>query len=259
MLKNKVALVTASSRGLGRSVALELAEEGANIIVCSRTEADLIATAEEIKELGVECLPVVCDLTKYGEVQNLVKKALDKFNRIDILVVNAGGPPAGNFIDFSVNDWRKAVDLNLMSAIYLCKEVLPVMTSQKYGRIIFITSISVKQPIKGLILSNVVRAGIAGLSKSLSEEYGKDNILVNIVCPGYTRTKRLEELAETISNKSGIDKSDVFEQWAKLNALGRIAEPEEFANVVVFLSSEKASHITGIALQVDGGFIKSLL
>ncbi|MHA1975144.1 MAG: SDR family oxidoreductase [Candidatus Hodarchaeales archaeon] len=259
ILRNKVAMVVASSRGLGRSVAMEMAKEGAKTVICARNEKDLKVTAEEIGKLGAECLAVVCDLTIYEDVREMVRKAMHKFGRIDILVVNAGGSPAGNFMDFGIDDWKKAIDLNLMSAIYLCKEIIPIMKNQKYGRIVFITSISVKQPIPGLILSNVVRAGVAGLSKSLSQEFGKDNILVNIVCPGYTKTSRLIELAENISKKTGKSKEEVFAQWAELNDLGRLARPEELASVVTFLVSDKASHVTGTAIQIDGGYVKSLL
>lgn len=258
-LEKKVVLVTASSRGLGKAVAIAMAKEGAYLVICARGKDDLMQTARIIDKYGVKCLAIQCDLTKYDEVQNLIKETLETFGTIDVLVVNCGGPPAGSFSDFEIDDWKNAINQVLMSSIYLCKETIPVMKQNQNGRIIIITSVSVKQPIKGLILSNVTRAGVAGLSKSLSEELGKDNILINIVCPSYTHTQRVEELADFLSIKQRISKEEIMQNWSNLNALGRIAKPEEIANVIVFLASAQASHITGIALQIDGGYVKSLL
>ncbi|UCG03126.1 MAG: SDR family oxidoreductase [Candidatus Heimdallarchaeota archaeon] len=258
-LNGKVALVGASSTGLGKAVALALAEEGTDVIICSRDSDKLRLVSEEIQKKGTKCLAIPTDLTKYSQVQNLVTRSIEYFGKIDILVTNCGGPPSGEFLDFSVDDWKQAINLNLMSTIYLCKEILPYMVKQNDGRVIMITSVSVKQPIKGLILSNVTRAGVAGLAKSLSNEYGKNNILVNIVCPGYTRTERVEQLAVSLSAKQGLKPVEMIQNWAQLNSLGRLATPEEFANVVVFLASEKASHLTGTAIQIDGGLVKSLL
>ncbi|MHA2368605.1 MAG: SDR family oxidoreductase, partial [Candidatus Hodarchaeales archaeon] len=199
------------------------------------------------------------DLREYSQVQELVQKAISAFGRIDILVTNCGGPPSGGFLDFTIADWQKAIDLNLMSTIYLCKEVLPHMKSQQGGKIIMLTSVTVKQPIKELILSNVSRAGVAGLAKSLANEFGRDNILVNMVCPGYTYTERVEKLIEVLAEKKSVPQSDVVHEWEKQNALGRLAAPSEIANMVVFLASNKASYLTGTAIQVDGGHAKALL
>lgn len=258
-LQNKIALIAASSTGLGKEVAKRLAMEGTKVIICARDKKKLQNTEEEIKQLGAEVLSIQVDLTHYDQVKNLVKSGIDHFGRIDILVTNCGGPPPGNFVDFSVDDWKQAIDLNLMSTIYLCKEIIPIMVKQDAGRIIMITSVSVKQPIQGLILSNVTRAGVTGLAKSLSNELGVNNILVNTVCPGYTKTERVESLAETISNNRGVEKDQIIQEWAQMNALKRLATPEEFANTVVFLASNKASHITGTSIQIDGGYVKSLL
>lgn len=258
-LNDKVALVAASSTGLGKAVAIGLAEEGANIIICSRDSDKLKLVAEEIQKKGRRCLAIPTDVTNYSQVQDLVTRSIEHFGKIDILVTNCGGPPSGEFLDFSIEDWKRAIDLNLMSTIYLCKEVLPYMVNQNNGRIVMITSVSVKQPIQGLILSNVSRAGVAGLAKSLSNEFGKNNILVNIVCPGYTQTQRVEQLATDLSAEQGLKQEEMIQKWAKLNALGRLAKPKEFANVVVFLASERASHVTGVAVQIDGGLVKSLL
>lgn len=258
-IKNKVALVGASSKGLGKAVALSLVKEGAHLIICSRNEKNLELVKQEISSLGGKVLAVPTDLTNYSQVQYLVTKGIEEFGKIDILVTNCGGPPSGNFLDFHVEDWQQAIDLNLMSTIYLCREILPYMLKQNFGRIIMITSVSIKQPIPGLILSNVARAGVAGLAKSLSNEFGKNNILVNVVCPGYTRTERVLELAETLSVKQNKSSKEIIKEWERLNALGRLASPEEFANVVTFLTSEKASHLTGTTLQIDGGYVKALL
>lgn len=258
-LNQKVALVAASSSGLGKAVAIGLAKEGADIIICSRDSDKLKLVTEKIQKMERRSLAIPTELTQYSQVQNLVTRSIEYFGKIDILVANCGGPPSGGFLDFSIEDWKQAIDLNLMSTIYLCKEVIPHMIKQQAGRIIMITSVAVKQPIQGLILSNVARSGVAGLAKSLSNEFGKNNILVNIVCPGYTQTKRVEQLAASMSSKQGIEPNEIIQNWAKQNALGRIATPEEFANVVVFLASEKASHLTGTAIQIDGGYVKALL
>ncbi|MHA2243517.1 MAG: SDR family oxidoreductase [Candidatus Hodarchaeales archaeon] len=258
-LNQKVALVAASSSGLGKAVAIKLAKEGADIIICSRNSDKLKLVTEEIQKMERRCLAIPTDLTQLSQVQNLVTRSIEYFGKIDILITNCGGPPSGGFLDFSIEDWKQAIDLNLMSTIYLCKKVIPYMIKQQAGRIVMITSISVKQPIQGLILSNVARAGVAGLAKSLSNEFGKNNILVNIVCPGYTQTQRVEQLAAVLSAEEGVEPNKMIERWANQNALKRIATPEEFANVVVFLASEKASHLTGTAIQIDGGYVKALL
>lgn len=258
-LKDRVAIVAASSEGLGKAVAMELAREGAKIVICSRNEKILKQTAENIEsETESNVLAIPTNLTDYSQVKKLIKTTIEKFSKIDILITNCGGPPSGSFEDFSIEDWQKAIELNLMSTIYLCKETLPFMVNQNAGKIIMITSISAKQPINGLILSNVSRAGVTALAKSLSNEYGKNNILVNTVCPGYTKTERVTELADTIAKRTGTSVKEVIKSWENLNALGKLATPEEFAQAVAFLASEKANHITGVSLQIDGGHIKSL-
>jgi 3-oxoacyl-[acyl-carrier protein] reductase len=259
-IKDRIALVTASSRGLGREAARALAAEGVKLSLCARGEEALSGTAESIREeFGVDVLSTVCDLTDEQQARGLVKKTADHYGRIDILVVNCGGPPPGAFVDHHADRWRAAVDLNLMSAVYLVQEAAPRMIPKRWGRIVFSTSISVKQPIDGLILSNSVRAAVVGMGKTLANELGRHGILVNSVCPGYFLTDRVKELAEQNAQKTGGKPQDMIDRWAGQSVLGRVAQPEEFGPLVAFLCSQKAGYITGTAIAVDGGFSKGLL
>ncbi len=257
-LKNKVVLVAASSKGIGKAVAQGFAEEGADVIICARNPEVLVKTQQEIQKTGQNVLAIPTDLTDYSQVQYLVSKSIETFGKIDILFINSGGPPSGGFLDFSITEWRNAIDLNLFSTLYLCKETLPHMIKQSYGRVIMLTSISVKQPMNGLILSNVARAGVTGLAKSLANEFGKNNILVNTVCPGYTYTERVEKLAEAFAQKRSSNIEDVVQEWKDQGVVERLATPEEIADVVIFLASERASYVTGASIQVDGGYVKGL-
>jgi 3-oxoacyl-[acyl-carrier protein] reductase len=258
-LKDRVALVAASSTGLGKAVALGLAREGAKLALCARTQSALDAAADEIRrETGVDVLSHALDVTSHEQVRAFVAEAAAHFGRIDICVANAGGPPSKSFAETTVEDWQKAADLNLMSTIYLAKETLPLMQQRRWGRFIAITSVTVKQPLDGLILSNSVRAGVLGLVKSLANEYGPHNVLVNNVCPGFTATARLMDLAQALANKGGVSPADIEKRWASQAPLGRVGQPEEFANLVVFLASERASYITGESIAVDGGLVKGL-
>jgi len=258
-LKDRVALVAASSTGLGKAVALGLAREGAKLALCARTQSTLDDAAAEIRrETGVDVLPRAIDVTSHEQVRAFVAEIATHFGRIDICVANAGGPPSKSFAETSVEDWQRATELNLMSTMYLAKETLPLMQQRRWGRFIAITSVTVKQPLDGLILSNAVRAGVLGLVKSLANEYGPYNILVNNVCPGFTATARLMDLAQTLANKGGVSPADIEKRWASQAPLGRVGQPEEFANLVVFLASERASYITGESIAVDGGLVKGL-
>jgi 3-oxoacyl-[acyl-carrier protein] reductase len=258
-LKDRVALVAASSTGLGKAVALGLAREGAKLALCARTQSTLDSTAEEIRrETGADVLAHAIDVTSYEQVRAFVSQVAARFGRLDICVANAGGPPSKSFADTSVDDWHNAAELNLMSTVYLAKETLPLMQQRRWGRFIAITSVTVKQPLDGLILSNAVRAGVLGLVKSLANEYGPYNILVNNICPGFTATARLNELAETLASKGGVSAADIEKRWASQAPLGRVGQPEEFANLVVFLASERASYITGESIAVDGGLVKGI-
>jgi 3-oxoacyl-[acyl-carrier protein] reductase len=258
-LKDRVALVAASSTGLGKAVTLGLAREGAKLALCARTQATLDATAEEIRrETGVDVLPRAIDVTSHEQVRAFVSEIAARFGRLDICVANAGGPPSKSFADTTVDDWHNAAELNLMSTVYLAKEALPLMQQRRWGRFLAITSVTVKQPLDGLILSNAVRAGVLGLVKSLANEYGPYNVLVNNVCPGFTATARLNELAEALASKGGVSPADIEKRWASQAPLGRVGQPEEFANLVVFLASERASYITGESIAVDGGLVKGI-
>lgn len=259
-IKGKVAIVAASGKGLGKAAAFGFASEGAIPSMCDVDKKALFEAAEEIKKAtGVQPLAVLADVTVESDVKALIQKTVDRFGRIDILVNNAGGPPPASFLDISVEQWRKGVELNLMSTIYLCREVLPYMQKQKWGRIINITSVAVKQPIPGLILSNTARSGVVGLSKTLSNELAKENILINCVCPGYTLTKRVEDLAINEAAKLGVKVEDVMRSYEKDIPMGRLGRPEELADLILFLASERASYITGTSIQCDGGYVRGTL
>jgi len=258
-LRDRVALVAASSEGLGRAVAMGLAREGAKLALCARTRSALERTAEDIrKATGVEPLAAPVDVTVYEQVRQFVYETRARFGRIDVCVTNAGGPPAKSFAQTTVEDWQAGINLNFMSTLYFAREVLPLMQQQRWGRLITITSASVKQPIEGLILSNAVRAAVGGLVKTLSNEYAKYNVLVNNVCPGYTLTARLDELAGKLAAEEGVESHQIKARWASQIPMGRLGTPEEFANLVVFLASERASYITGVSVAVDGGFVKGI-
>jgi len=258
-IKDRVAVVAASSQGLGKAVAWGLAREGVKLALCARNGEALHAAADEIRrDTGVEVMTHACDVASPDAVRQLVAGVLDRFGRVDICVANAGGPPSKSFAETSLEDWRAAVDLNLMSTVSLAHETLPVMQRRKWGRFIAITSVAVKQPVEGLILSNSVRAAVSGLIKTLSQEYGGDGVLVNSVCPGYIATARLLELSRRVAGKEGVEPGRIEERWARQTSVGRIGRPEEFADLVVFLASERASYISGACIAVDGGLVKGI-
>jgi 3-oxoacyl-[acyl-carrier protein] reductase len=259
-LKNRVAIVTGSSQGIGKAIAYGLAREGAKVTICARREDALKKAAQEIESATeAQVLPVRADLSVKEDVQSLVRSTAERFGKVDILVNNTGGPRSALFLETSEKDWTNAVDSLLTSVIGCCKEAVPYMKKNKWGRIINMTSFAAKQPAERLVLSNAVRAGVLGLTKTLSNELAEYGILVNAVCPGWTLTDRVKELARSTSEKTGRNYEAVIAEWAGNTALKRLAQPDEIANLVVFLTSEKASYLTGAVLQVDGGLIKSLL
>lgn len=257
-LKNKNALVIASSQGLGKAIATELVKEGANVMLTSRNEEKLKKVQQELAELGAGKIAYfACDITKPAEIRQLVEKTRAEFGPIQILLNNAGGPPSGNFDDFNDEDWQKAFELNLFSYIRIIREVLPDLRIAG-GRIVNIASSSIKSPIKNLILSNTFRTGIVGLSKSLAEELGPDNILVNVVAPGIIATDRIEELNESRAQNEGISIQEVEEKTIRDIPMGRLGAPEEFAKAVTFLLSDANTYITGETLLIDGGKTKTI-
>ncbi|MBG9448521.1 3-oxoacyl-ACP reductase [Cytobacillus firmus] len=257
-LEGKTALVIASSQGLGKAIAAQLVNEGANVMLTSRDEEKLLKVKEQLQQEGKGNVSSFrCDITKPGDIKALVQKTRDDFGGIDILINNAGGPPGGTFDAFDDEDWQKAFELNLLSYIRLIREVLPDL-KKAGGRIINIASSSIKQPIPGLILSNTFRLGVVGLAKSLAEELAPYNILVNTVAPGRVATDRVAFLDQLKADKQGVSKEEVEKASKKQIPLGRYGDPEEFAKVVTFLASDASSYVTGSSLLVDGGMVKSI-
>lgn len=257
-LTGKVVLVLASSRGIGRAIAEKFSEEGANVVISSRTQEDLAKTAIDIEANTKNTVKYkVCDLRNAESIQALVQFTIKEFGSIDVLVNNAGGPPAGHFDDFEDEQWLDVFELNLMSMVRSIREVLPYMRQKGEGRILNVASSSIKQPIDGLILSNTFRMGIVGLAKSLSIELAKDGILINTLGPGLIHTDRIKELDQKNANKVGISLEEVQEINKGLIPLGRYGTAEEFAKMAVFLCSNANSYVTGQSFLVDGGMVKS--
>jgi 3-oxoacyl-[acyl-carrier protein] reductase len=258
-LRNRVALVAASSQGIGRATAEAFAAEGCRVAMCARNPQTLQASAETIRrQHKAEVLAEAFDVTDTAAVKSFVAAVADKFGSIDICVTNAGGPPAKGFLAATLEEWQRALDLNFLSTVYFAREVIPHMQRRKWGRILTITSITTKQPVTDLVLSNAVRAAVVGLVKSLANEFGKDGILVNNVAPGFTATDRLKELAKARASTSGKTEQQIFEGWAADAPLQRLGEPREVAETIVWLASERASYITGQTVLVDGGMCKGL-
>jgi 3-oxoacyl-[acyl-carrier protein] reductase len=258
-LRSKVALVAASSQGIGLATAHAFAAEGCHVAMCARNSETLHAAAENVRQQhNAEVLSEALDVTDARAVHAFVESVAKRFGSVDICVANAGGPPAKGFLATTTEDWRKAVDQNLLSTVLLAREVIPHMQKKRWGRIVTITSITTKQPVSDLVLSNSVRAGVVGLVKSLANEFGKDGILVNNVGPGFTATDRLKQLAQTRSAASGKSQSEIFDGWAADSALKRLGEPREVAETIVWLASDRASYITGQTILVDGGVYKGL-
>jgi 3-oxoacyl-[acyl-carrier protein] reductase len=258
-LQNRTAIVAASSQGIGRATAEAFAAEGCRVAICARYRKALDDVAEKIRrghksEVLVEAL----DVTDANAVADFVRAVAQQFGSVDICVTNAGGPPAKGFLATTVEEWKRAVDVNFMSAVYFAHQVIPHMQKRKWGRIITITSITTKQPVADLVYSNAVRAAVVGLVKSLANEFGKDGILVNNVGPGFTATDRLKELAHSRSSALGKSEEEIFKSWAEDTALKRLGDPREVADTIVWLASDRASYITGQTILVDGGLYKGL-
>jgi len=258
-LKDRVALVAASSQGIGRATAEAFAAEGCRVAMCARNRQTLTEAAEKIRQqYHAEVFAGAFDVTDAKAVGEFVGEVAERFGSVDICLTNAGGPPAKGFLACSVEEWRRALELNFLSTVYFAREVIPHMQKKHWGRIITLTSITTKQPVADLVLSNAVRAAVVGLVKSLANEFGKDGILVNNVGPGFTATDRLKELAKSRSAASGKKEQEIFDGWASDAPLKRLGEPREVAETIVWLASERASYITGQTLLVDGGLYKGL-
>src|SRR6201987_2460001 len=258
-LRNRVAIVAASSQGIGRATAEAFAAEGCHVAMCARNPDALREAAESIRQqYKADVLAEPFDVTDADAVHRFVEAVVGRFGSVHICVTNAGGPPAKGFLAASIGEWRAAIDANFLSTVYFAREVIPHMQTKHWGRIITITSITTKQPVLELVLSNAVRAAVVGLVKSLANEFGKDGILVNNVGPGYTATDRLKELAKSRSAGSGKSENEIFEGWAADAPLKRLGEPREIAETIVWLVSERASYITGQTILVDGGLYKGL-
>ncbi len=257
-IENKVALVSASSQGLGKAVALALAGEGARVVLCGRNRESLAAARREIEDsAAVEVRAFPADLTVAADIDRLVKQTTLEFGTVHILVNNAGGPPAGYFSEMSDEQWRQGFELTLMSSVRLTRAVLPLMQRQKWGRIVNLTSISVKQPIKELLLSNSLRMAVIGWAKTVSNQVARDGITVNNVCPGWTRTDHLLEILKARADGTGTTLQAVEAGLTDTIPTGKLGEPEELANLVAFLASERASYMTGTSIQVDGGIVQA--
>jgi 3-oxoacyl-[acyl-carrier protein] reductase len=258
-LKDRVAIVAGSSRGIGRATAEAFAAEGCRVAMCARNAHTLKTASDGIMKLhGGNVYAEALDVTHAGAVHAFVEAVAAKFGGIDICVTNAAGPPAKGFLAATLEDWNKAVEMNFLSTVYFAREVIPHMQRRQWGRIVAITSTAVKQPIPDLVLSNSVRAGVAGLVKSLANEFGKDGILVNNVGPGYTATDRLKELAKTRAAASGKTEAEIENVWTAEIPVHRLGEPREVADAIVWLASERASYITGQTILVDGGIYRGL-
>lgn len=259
-LNGKVGAVAGASKGLGRAVADSLAAEGCNLAICSRDEEALKATAEAIAEAhGVKVLPVALDLAQTGAGERFVEAALERFDGLDVLVTNNGGPPAGLFADFDEADWLAAVELTLLPALSMVRAALPALRASKQARIINMASISVKQPIAGLILSNSVRAAVVGWAKTLADELAPEGITVNNVLPGYIQTERVDNLLAHRAGEQGISQDKAMADVTAAIPLGRLGRPEEFGDLVAFLASARAGYITGASYWIDGGLYRGLM
>jgi len=254
MLKGKVSIVTAASRGIGAGVASVLAREGSDLVIASRDSARLEKLARGLEaKYGVSVVPVQADLTKREDVRRIAEAAIRHFGKVDVLAYNTGPPKPGAFMELSEEDWEYGVRLLLMSAVWITRDVLPHMVERRQGRLIYITSSTLKQPIPTLTLSNVIRLSLAGLVKTLAYQLGPYNILVNGIMQGYVDTERVREVAVARAQREGRKVEDVIKEIEREVPLGRLAKPEEIGELVAFLASDKASYITGSLILIDGG------
>ena len=255
-LKNKNAIVCASSQGLGKAAAIDLAKEGVNLAICSRDQEKIDKAKEEILEKtehNIKVIALKADLDSLEDIQIFLQEVEHSLGEVDILVNNTGGPQPSTFEQISDEDWQNAFNSTMMSAIRLSRAVVPNMKKKEWGRIINISSVSVKTPVNGLFLSNSLRMGVLGWAKALADEVAAHGITVNTVCPGYTKTERVEAILESQSSSSGLSKEEIEKTIADNIPMKRVGEAEDLAGLITFLASEKANYMTGLAVQVDGG------
>jgi len=258
-LRGKTVLITGASQGMGRATAEAFAAEGARLAMCARNQKTLEAAQAEISSRHkTEVMVEAVDVTDADKLRRFVAAAAEHFGGIDVAVANAGGPPAKNFLSLTPDDWRKAVDVNFLSVVTLAREVIPHMQRKRWGRFITITSTSVRQPIPDLLLSNSVRPAVVGLIKSLAIEFGKDGLTFNNIAPGYTATERLSELSKVRALAAGTSEEQIRERWAQEIPLRRLGEPQEIADAIIWLASDRAAYVTGQTLVVDGGNYRGL-
>jgi 3-oxoacyl-[acyl-carrier protein] reductase len=259
-LSGKVAVVAGASAGIGRAAALALAREGCRVAIVSRSRERIEAAAAAIaSESGAEVLPIAADVREEAASAAIETAVASRFGAAGVLVTNAGGPPPGRFDEVGEVAWDEAYRLTLLSVARLARAFLPGMRAARWGRIVNVASMSLREPIDGLLLSNVMRAGVAALAKTLANEAARDGVLVSTVCPGYTDTERLSELSSRVAAERGVSEAEVRAAWAASTPLGRLARPEEIGDVIAFLASERASYVTGIVVAVDGGRGRGLL
>jgi len=259
-LKGKVAIIGGASKGLGRACAEVLAAEGAKVVICSRTAADLERAAQEIKaKTGADVYAYAGDLEQHATIQALVATAVKQYGRLDILVNNSGGPPLAKSLSATEEQWATAVQRSLLYFARMSREAIPHLKKQGGGRIVNILASTVYQPIPNLALSGATRMGVVAFAKSLADEVGRDGILVNNVCPGSLLSERMLGNVTARAKELGITLEAALAQRAEETSLGRIGDPKELANLVAFLASGKASYMTGTTIRVDGGLVRSVM
>ena len=260
-LRERVAIVGGSSRGMGRATALSLAKEGASVTICARTESDLRKTEMEIARVSSQqhVLAVAGDLSRPEDVKRVTRNTFNRFGRIDILVANLGGPPTGRPSELDDEKWSEAIELNFLSVVRMCREVIPFMKQQQWGRIINMLSTVVRQPTEGLVLSTSSRLAVVGYAKMLSTELAPFNITVNNVLPGAVLTDRLTSLFEATAAEAGREPEEIAKDNTKKIPMGRLGKPEEMGDLITFLASDKAGYITGATIPLDGGALQATL
>jgi 3-oxoacyl-[acyl-carrier protein] reductase len=258
-LKGRVALVCGASHGIGFAAADELAREGASLAICSRSAASLEQAVQRLARHGVPVFPVVADLSTAEGIARTTADVMAEFGRADILITNTGGPPTGTTLEHDWVAWTRASELLLRSAVELSRAFVPGMRQRRWGRVIGITSLAVKQPVPSLVLSNALRAAVTGFFRTLAEEVAADGVTVNTVLPGYTETERLGDLADATVRREGVARESVYDGWKAGIPMARLGRPEELGAMITFLASDRAGFITGQAVLVDGGGVRSLL